>query len=82
VYRSGDQLIGGGHPVELCKRVNPFLLFLVMRERQGVDRGLANLVLESLRQEELPRNRWAFKVQSRRCVLEPAEVVAANAEFR
>src|SRR5206468_7068841 len=75
------QILLRGDPVKLAERVDPFLLLLVVWERQCIDSGLANLVFESFGKVELARQNRTFEIQPRRRVLEPAKVVAADAKL-
>src|SRR5436305_10302455 len=82
VKRCRQQLFASSYPIQLGKGIQPLLQFLIARKRQRIDRRLADLILEALRQVQLPRYDGALEVQPGSRRLQAAEFPAADAEFR
>src|ERR1019366_6932938 len=82
VNRGGYQVFAGRNPVELCERIEPFLLLIVVWKWQFEDLRLAHFVLQSFGEVELAGNQRTLGVYARSCVFQALHVVAANAEVR
>jgi hypothetical protein len=76
-----EEVLVGDQPIELRERIHAFLFLLVVGERQLVDFGFADFVVDALGDIELAGDDRALEIEARRGIFEAAQAPAADIEF-
>src|ERR1035438_8310740 len=82
VYACGQQISGGGDPIDLGEGIESRGLFLIERKRKREDWRFPHFVIETLGEVELPGKNRPFDIEAGSRRTQAAQLPAANIELR